>query len=664
MKNLRASEPDQSDSGGSLGFLRSSGGLTVKRGSVVDGADSSAKEERNRALRKRAIEATEDPLADLKYLEETSLIRDYQSSLLRAVLHTPGPDSDVDERTRAYQKLLATALEYSSKLVAVMSRTLTLTAAEKKHAVAKMMPLAADIAASDWVRSAGRNDTAFPLDESLSSLHFAREEIDQLAAKYAPEGGYRRGSGKEKDYFIAKVKASLLSGCLPVLAEIGSSCDVDEEVLSEIVSSYHDFFVNDSLRFLETMSSAKMKLYEEIKIDLMFSRIQGLSSMLVSDIRRQVELGDLEMSREYVLKRSLPAVRGLAYQVSTMADAAVSGLKTVYPEFSFDQTASIADLGLVKREASVSGPQDDRSYMSQLMRVVPTMSPCIKAELLISSGAIDDVSISDMVSTTSEVLKPFYQNAVRGLDLSDADKKSATADLMGVVSDCVANTQLTGKSLSELLEQKPFLKHLKITKGSLQAIGSKLNVSEQDLSSIRIQDICTVLLKDSFSSALTPLASEIAYMAEGQEPRLISDLLETYKNYLVADTQKFFSLMKEDGLKVNIVSKVFALKSRLQSAAGLLVSDLRAYYSRNEALPSSKYVASNSIPVIRGFAYQSDELLTSASGFYRVIKSDINPILSELEFNSINNTTKNNPDSIKIRAGVESTAGAAGGLKI
>lgn len=664
MKNLSAKESVEIDEGSSLGFLKSPGGLSSKRSSVIGANADSSKEERNRMLRRRAIEATEDPLGDLKYLEETSLIRDYQSSLMRAVLHSPGPDSDVEERTQAYRKMFSTALEYSSKLHSVLSRTLNITPSERKHSIAKTMPMASDIVAAAWARSGGDFSSEFALDGSLSAIHDSREELDKLAQRFLPESTYKRGEGKERDFFMAKIKATLLSACLPVLSEIGSAYDLEDENLKEVVTAYHDFFVNDALRFLDTMSSTKMKLYEEIKLDLLFSRVQGLSSMLVSDIRRQIEMGELDMSREYVLKRSLPSVRGLSYQVSTMSDAAVSGLKTVYPELNDEGVVSIAELGLVSGESHSADQIDDRSYLDQLMASVTVMSPCIKADMLLAEGENQEVALVDMVSMVGDVAKPFFLNAVRGLDLSASEKKMATSDMLGVVSECVANSQLAGISLTDVLQQKQILKHLKVSKTALQSIASKLNVSSEDLAVVRVADICTVSLKEAFSSALTPIASEIAYMTDGHEPKFVSDLLETYKNYLVADTQRFFSLMKDEEVKTNIVAKVDALQRRLKSVSGLLVSDMRSFYRRNSSLPDSDFVASESIPVVRGFSYQSDVLIDKTRGLYQVNKSDVKPILSELEFNSIRNTSKNNSDVIKMKDVVENTASVSGGPKL
>lgn len=664
MKNLSSFDSTEKDKESGLGFLRSSAGASLRRSPAVDVGENDAKEERNRMLRRRAIEATEDPLADLKYLEETSLMRDYQSSLMRAVLYYPGPESDVDARTQAYRKLFSTALEYSSKLNSVLSRTLSVTPSEKKHSIAKMLPMSADIVAAAWARSEGNFSSDFVLDSSLSSIYDAREELDKLAQRYLPEGSYQRGEGKEKDFFIAKIKATLLSACLPVLSEIGSVYDPEEETLKEIVDAYHDFFVNDSLRFLDTMSTTKMKLYEEIKLDLLFSRVQGLSSMLVADVRRQMEVGELEMSREYVLKRSLPFVRGLSYQVSTMADAAVSGLKTVYPELDDEGVVSIADMGLVKRDTQSVTVSNDRAYLDQLLSAVVALSPCVKADRILAEGDNSDVAFIDLVSMVGDVSKPLFSNAVRGLDLSASEKKMATSGMLLVVSECVANAQLSGVSLSDILQEKQILKNLKISKAALQSIGSKLSVPSEDLAVVRVSDVCSVSLKEAFSSALTPIASEISYMAGDQEPKFISDLLETYKNYLVADTQRFFSLMREEEVKTNIVAKVDALQRRLKSVSALLVSDLRCFYNRNNSLPDSEFVAKESIPFVRGFAYQSDVLVNKTRGLYQVNKSDVKTILSELEFNSIRKESKNSSDVIKMKVLVENTAPVSGGPRL
>ncbi len=295
-------------------------GLTVR--------ERKAKSENRGALLneivKRSTGDAADPYADLKYLssvlEETKKL----TPLVRAIIYKPGVDATIDQKNEAMKTLLLATLEGAQKFVSISARTLKLTDDEKRYEMQKSITWVAELTANAWVL-AGPEDMSPPsFDQILRTIRASRKDIDKLIDKcQVPEGFVQSSEDSSK----LQTRTSVSKAIYPIANQLLYMAESDDPKLyGDVLETYKNYLVKDCVRFLDGISPDQMKISEQARAKAMEERIQQISTLIVSDLKAFFEKEGRMPNLEEIKKERIPVVRGMAYQVDSMVDAAMAGI--------------------------------------------------------------------------------------------------------------------------------------------------------------------------------------------------------------------------------------------------------------------------------------------------------------------------------------------------
>lgn len=276
------------------------------------------------SLKKIIENQKEDPFADLKYLNEMMAETAVFSPLMRAIIYKPGEGASTTEKETAFRYLLKTAIETSVKLISLTTRGLKITEEEKRSAVKKALPWVGELVANNWV-VLPEGENSLDLDSILRSIRSTRPEVDKLLKKARVPEDMKIDSA---DMASVQIRTAISQALYPVVNMLALYEESqDPKQIGDLIESYKDYLVKDSIKFLDSVSSDQMKIGESTKIDALASRLKQVSTLLTSDLQSYKALAGRNPTKEELIKNRLPRVRGLVYQIDTFVQSAIGGIR-------------------------------------------------------------------------------------------------------------------------------------------------------------------------------------------------------------------------------------------------------------------------------------------------------------------------------------------------
>lgn len=306
------------------------------------------------SLKKIIENQKEDPLADLKYLNEMMAETAVFSPLMRAVIYKPGENASTSEKESAFRYLLKTSIETAVKLISLTTRGLKVTEEEKRAAVKSALPWVGELVANNWV-VLPEGETKIDLDSVLRGIRSTRPEVDRLLKKARVPEDLKIDSA---DMAAVQIRTAISQALYPVVNMLALYEESpDPKQIGDLIESYKDYLVKDSVKFLDSLSSDQMKIGESTKLDALASRLKQVSTLLTSDLQSYKALAGRNPTREELVKNRLPRVRGLVYQIDTFVQSAIGGIRISRATDLDVKKSALEDVGVDIADASSGTPE-------------------------------------------------------------------------------------------------------------------------------------------------------------------------------------------------------------------------------------------------------------------------------------------------------------------
>ena len=273
---------------------------------------------------------------------------------MRAVIYKPGENASTSEKESAFRYLLKTSIETAVKLISLTTRGLKVTEEEKRAAVKSALPWVGELVANNWV-VLPEGETKIDLDSVLRGIRSTRPEVDRLLKKARVPEDLKIDSA---DMAAVQIRTAISQALYPVVNMLALYEESpDPKQIGDLIESYKDYLVKDSVKFLDSLSSDQMKIGESTKLDALASRLKQVSTLLTSDLQSYKALAGRNPTREELVKNRLPRVRGLVYQIDTFVQSAIGGIRISRATDLDVKKSALEDVGVDIADASSGTPE-------------------------------------------------------------------------------------------------------------------------------------------------------------------------------------------------------------------------------------------------------------------------------------------------------------------